>query len=93
MKSSAVTATPSDQTAWGLITYWPLQWDGRTDSGAAAANGQYSFTVSATQAGQKVGADSLAFGQVASVASGGQGVVLNVPGLGSVNLADIRQIL
>jgi flagellar basal-body rod modification protein FlgD len=70
-----------------------LQWDGTTDSGAAAANGQYSFTVSATQAGQKVGADSLAFGQVASVASGGQGVVLNVPGLGSVNLADIRQIL
>ncbi|BBP03824.1 basal-body rod modification protein FlgD [Sulfuriferula plumbiphila] len=71
----------------------PLQWDGRTDSGAAAAGGQYSFTVSATQAGQKVSADSLAFGQVASVASGSQGVVLNVPGLGPVNLIDIRQIL
>jgi flagellar basal-body rod modification protein FlgD len=70
-----------------------LQWDGTTDSGAAAANGQYSFTVSATQAGQKVGADSLAFGQVASVASSGQGVVLNVAGLGAVSLADIRQIL
>lgn len=70
-----------------------LQWDGTTDSGAAAANGQYSFTVSATQGGQNVSANGLAFGQVASVANSGQGVVLNVPGLGPVNLADIRQIL
>lgn len=70
-----------------------LQWDGTTDSGAAAANGQYSFTVSATQGGQNIGASTLSFGQVTSVASSGQGVVLNVPGLGQVNLADIRQIL
>jgi len=70
-----------------------LQWDGTTDSGAAAANGQYSFSVDAIQGGQTVGATALAFGQVASVASSGQGVVLNVPGLGQVNLADIRQIL
>jgi len=70
-----------------------LQWDGTTDSGAAAASGQYSFTVSATQGGQNIGASTLSFGQVTSVASSGQGVVLNVPGLGQVNLADIRQIL
>ena len=70
-----------------------LQWDGTTDSGAAAANGQYSFTVSATQGGQNISASTLSFGQVTSVASSGQGVVLNVPGLGQVNLADIRQIL
>jgi flagellar basal-body rod modification protein FlgD len=70
-----------------------LQWDGTTDSGAAAANGQYSFSVDAIQGGQKVGATALAFGQVASVANSGQGVVLNVPSLGPVNLADIRQIL
>lgn len=70
-----------------------LQWDGTTDSGAAAATGQYSFSVDAIQGGQKVGATALAFGQVASVANSGQGVVLNVPSLGPVNLADIRQIL
>ncbi|HUW27486.1 MAG TPA: flagellar hook assembly protein FlgD [Sulfuriferula sp.] len=70
----------------------PLQWDGTTDSGAAAASGQYSFTVSATQGGQSVNASTLAFGQVASVASSGQGVMLNVPGLGAVNLADVQQI-
>ena len=70
-----------------------LQWNGTTDSGAAAANGQYSFTVSATQGGQNISASTLSFGQVTSVASSGQGVVLNVPGLGQVNLADIRQIL
>ena len=70
-----------------------LQWNGTTDSGAAAANGQYSFSVDAIQGGQPVGATALAFGQVASVASSGQGVVLNVPGLGPVNLTDVRQIL
>lgn len=70
-----------------------LQWDGTTDSGAAAANGQYSFTVNATQGSQNVSAETLAFGQVSSVSSGGQGVVLNVPSLGAVNLADVRQIL
>lgn len=70
-----------------------LQWDGTTDSGAAAANGQYSFTVNATQGSQNVSAETLAFGQVSSVSSGAQGVVLNVPSLGTVNLSDVQQIL
>jgi len=71
----------------------PLQWDGMTNAGVAAANGTYTFDVSATTAGQKVPATTLGFGQVTSVSGGTQGPKLNVPGLGALNVADIRQIL
>jgi len=72
----------------------PLTWDGMTDSGAAAADGQYTFDVTATRAGQKItDAAPLAFGSVASVSTSAQGVKLNVPGIGAVSLTDIRQIL
>jgi flagellar basal-body rod modification protein FlgD len=71
----------------------PLQWDGKTDKGDAAADGHYTFEVTATRSGQKIDAIKLAFGQVASVSTGTQGVKLNVPNIGSVNIADVRQIL
>ncbi len=71
----------------------PVQWDGKTDSGTAAADGEYSFTVTATQGGKSTTAKALAFGQVASVSTSSSGVSLNVPGIGAVGLADIRQIL
>jgi len=68
-------------------------WDGKDDSGAAVAQGDYRFAVSATRAEQKVEAVPLAYGVVASVSTGADGVKLNVAGVGAVNLADIRQIL
>jgi flagellar basal-body rod modification protein FlgD len=72
----------------------PLAWNGLTDSGTTAADGQYTFDVSATRNGQKIsGVAPLAFGDVASVSTGAQGVKLNVPGIGAVSLNDIRQIL
>ncbi|HJV88482.1 MAG TPA: flagellar hook assembly protein FlgD [Noviherbaspirillum sp.] len=71
----------------------PITWDGATDSGAAAANGKYSFEVTALRGGQRTTATALSFGQVSSVSTGAQGVSLNVSGVGSVNLGDIRQIL
>ena len=71
----------------------PLQWDGTTDSGTAAADGKYTFDVTATLAGNSTASTALSFGQVASVSTSSQGVKLNVPDIGSVNLADIRQIL
>ncbi len=70
-----------------------FQWDGTTDSGAAAAQGGYAFTVSATVAGQKVDAQALAVGLVDSVTRGTQGVRLNLGTLGSVPLADVKEIL
>lgn len=71
----------------------PVQWDGKTDSGAVAADGEYSFTVTAKQGAESATAKALAFGQVASVSTSSSGVSLNVPGIGAVALADIRQIL
>jgi flagellar basal-body rod modification protein FlgD len=71
----------------------PLQWDGLTDSGAMAPDGKYTFDVSAVLAGNATTANTLSFGQVSSVSTSSQGVKLNVPNVGSVNLADIRQIL
>ncbi|WP_124949220.1 flagellar hook assembly protein FlgD [Sulfuriferula thiophila] len=71
----------------------PLQWDGTTDSGAAAADGAYSFKVTATLGGQPVSAQTLSYGQVASVATSSQGVKLTVPGLGAISMTDVRQIL
>lgn len=71
----------------------PLTWDGKTDSGAAAANGTYSFEVKAIRGGQKAAATALTFGAVSSVTTNAQGVKLNLPGIGDINLADVRQIL
>lgn len=70
-----------------------LQWDGATDNGGAAANGQYIFEVAAMRGGEKVDVTKLAFGKVDSVSTGAQGMKLNIPSLGAVNFTDIRQIL
>ena len=71
----------------------PLLWDGQKADGSAAANGIYSFEVSAASGGQASAATALSFDQVSSVSTGAQGVTLNLPVAGSVSLADIRQIL
>lgn len=73
----------------------PIAWDGVMNNGSTAADGAYRFEVAATRDGKLVGATTLSFGEVASVTTGNaaQGVTLNVPGVGTVKLADIRQIL
>jgi flagellar basal-body rod modification protein FlgD len=74
----------------GLV---PFQWDGSTGSGTPAKDGKYSFAIIATRAGESAEATALSFGEVSSVATGVQGVKLDVQGLGEVSLADIRKIL
>lgn len=71
----------------------PFQWDGTTDSGAAAPSGSYTFEAVAEQGGKKVEVSTLAVGQVASVSLGLQGATLNVVGLGPVALSQVKQIL
>ena len=71
----------------------PLGWDGKTDKGAAAANGQYSFEVSATSAGSKLKVTTLSYDQVGSVSTGASGTKLNLNGGGSAALADVREII
>ncbi len=69
-----------------------FQWDGATDGGATAANGSYTFEVSAKQGGTTVAADSLALAKVDSVSLGATGVTLNTDVLGSVDVAKVKQI-
>lgn len=71
----------------------PFKWDGTTDDGTAAANGKYTFKVVATSNGESVAATALSFGQVGSVSTGASGVKLNVPDIGAVSMADVRQVL
>lgn len=72
-----------------------FQWDGVTDSGARAASGNYSFSVSAQQGSNKINGITLAYGLVNSVAPGAQGQspMLDVGGLGVIGLSAIKQIL
>ncbi len=69
-----------------------FSWNGSTDAGSSAADGSYSFAVKATRATQPVSATTLAAGTVNSVSIGSSGLSLSVSGLGSVAMADIKQI-
>jgi len=56
--------------------------------------GHYTFDVTATSGGQKSTAFStLSYGKVTSVSTGGTGVTLTVPGIGTVKQTDVAQIL
>lgn len=68
-------------------------WDGKTDSGATAADGAYKFEVAATQGANKVSATALALGTVSSVNRSTLGVSLNLGSMGLVTMADVKQIL
>ena len=68
-------------------------WDGKADSGAAAAAGNYTFSVSASQGGTGVTGTALSIARVSSVSTGTQGIKLNLGTAGSVAMTDVRQIL
>jgi flagellar basal-body rod modification protein FlgD len=70
-----------------------FQWDGVTDSGANAAPGTYSFSIQAVQGSTKIDAVALALGSVIGVTQGTGGVALNVNGMGSVALSDVKQVM
>lgn len=74
----------------GLVTF---SWDGKTDAGGTAADGNYTFSVAATQGGKSVDSNTLSYGKVGSVTFDASGIKLQVSGLGSVSMADIRQIV
>jgi flagellar basal-body rod modification protein FlgD len=69
-----------------------IGWDGETDSGAKAADGEYTFEVSATQGGKDIKVNTLALGSVNSISNGEQGTLLDMGKLGLVSLSDIKQV-
>jgi flagellar basal-body rod modification protein FlgD len=68
-------------------------WDGKTDSGAVAANGSYTISVAAKQGQNDVTATALALGTVSGVSRTGQTYTLDVTGLGKVSMNDVKEIL
>ncbi|MGH8599804.1 MAG: flagellar hook assembly protein FlgD [Burkholderiales bacterium] len=76
-------------TQAGISTF---DWDGRTDSGAAAKEGMYVFNIDAEADGDAVSADTLTYGRVDGVVSGDSGAQLQLGALGPVDMNQVRQI-
>ena len=70
-----------------------VAWDGMTDAGTAAADGVYSFSVEATQGGNKVSAESLQIGTVFALVRSQSGFLLDLGTLGTVDFKNVQQIL
>jgi flagellar basal-body rod modification protein FlgD len=68
-------------------------WDGKTDGGAQAVDGNYSVSIAGEQGGKAVTASALALGMVSSITRAAQGMTVNVGSLGAFTLADIKEIL
>jgi len=70
----------------------PLNWDGMTDAGTAAAAGNYKFDVSAAVAGQSAAANGLSYAEVMSIANSSAGIKLNLSNLATVSSSDVKEI-
>lgn len=68
-------------------------WDGKTDAGTTAADGNYKVSVSATQGGKEVVATALQVGTVSALVRSGSGFLLDLGSLGNFELKDVQQIL
>lgn len=70
----------------------PLNWDGMTDAGTAAAAGNYKFDVNASVAGQSVAANGLSYAEVMSISNSSAGIKLNLSNLATVSTSDVKEI-
>jgi len=69
-----------------------IAWDGKTDSGADAADGDYTFIGNAKQGGNEVKVNTLSLGLVNSVTPGENSALLDMGKLGLVNLSDVKRV-
>jgi len=74
----------------------PLQfaWDGKDDSGAAVVAGDYTIQATATTDGQRLALEMQMRAAVTGVSlpTGGQGPQLQVQGLGTLKLSDVKEV-
>lgn len=68
-------------------------WDGKTDAGATAAAGRYTFTVEAASGEESVGSEVLQLGTVSAVVRSKSGFSLDLGLFGEVSFDDVRRIL
>jgi flagellar basal-body rod modification protein FlgD len=69
-----------------------FDWDGKTDSGTAAADGHYTFAITATAAGKAVSFDTLMRTHVEGVVTSPGGALLQLAHGNQVAFAQIRAI-
>ncbi|MFN3884960.1 MAG: flagellar hook assembly protein FlgD [Rhodocyclaceae bacterium] len=70
----------------------PFVWDGKTDSGAQAVPGKYSYSVSAKSGTTTSTPTTLAYGLVQAVTRGSGGMTLDLGVLGEFTFNDVKQI-
>ena len=87
---AVVHTTDLGTQAAGVV---PVIWDGSNDTGGKVADGNYTFTVSASNNGTAVSASTLSVGTVSSVSTASDGVKLNVTNVGTIKPTDVVQIL
>lgn len=82
--------TATQQNA-GII---PFTWNGLNENGEAVSQGVYEIRATARVAGEPLALDTFTDTRVSSVTLGsaGEGLSLNVEGLGTLKLADVKQI-
>jgi flagellar basal-body rod modification protein FlgD len=73
----------------GVQTY---EWDGRADDGSPCPDGNYTIGVTASAGADPVTADTLTIARVNGVVPGNNGTLLQLAGLGIVDLAQVLQI-
>lgn len=68
-------------------------WDGSTDAGAKAPDGNYSFSIEASSGSDAVTVQALQAGTVNAVVRGKTGFSLDLGTAGQVSYSDVKQIL
>lgn len=67
-------------------------WDGKDSDGNPSATGSYTFSVAASNNGEKVTATALELGTVSALVKGSSGFQLEVPGSGLIDFSAVEQI-
>lgn len=69
-----------------------FDWDGKTDTGATAKDGSYTFKVTQVADGKTTELETLAVGKVTGIVPGSNGTQVQVAGVGLVDIAGVKQI-
>lgn len=69
-----------------------FSWDGTTDAGVKAVNGNYVVSLAANRGSEKITTSALQLATVSNVNRSTSGVTLNLGSLGLVKLSDVKQI-
>jgi flagellar basal-body rod modification protein FlgD len=70
-----------------------FEWDGKTDAGTTAPDGQYVFQLTAAKGNTIIPVEPITSARIEGVSLGATGMKLNLQGGGTIGMADVKQIL